>query len=189
MIDFTNDIEKCIETLNNGGVILYPTDTIWGIGCDATNKEAVAKIYALKQRDEKKSMIILLDNEFDIAKYCKAPNAKIKALITDTERPLTIIYPKAKNLAENLINEDGTIAIRIVKDVFCETLIQAFGKPIVSTSANISGAISANNFTGISTEIKTGVDYVVAHRQEDTTIAKASKIVKWEGNEIIIIRE
>ena len=189
MSDYTNDIEKCLATLKNAGTILYPTDTIWGIGCDATNAEAVAKIYALKKRDEKKSMIILLAHESDIKNYCQEPEEHIKTLLANTERPLTIIYPAAKNLAANLINEDGTIAIRIVKDAFCEYLIKAFGKPIVSTSANISGAETAKHFGEISTEIKNNVDYVVEQRQKEKAAATASKIVKWDGDKIIVIRE
>jgi L-threonylcarbamoyladenylate synthase len=189
MSDYTNDIEKCLETLKSGGTILYPTDTIWGIGCDAKNTAAVAKIYAIKKRDEKKSMIILLAHESDIKNYAKEPDEKIKVLMANTERPLTIIYPAAKNLTENLINEDGTIAIRIVKDAFCEYLIKALGKPIVSTSANISGEETAKYFGEISTEIKNNVDYIVEQRQKERGDAAASKIVKWDGDEIIVIRK
>jgi L-threonylcarbamoyladenylate synthase len=189
MSDYTNDIEKCLATLKNGGTILYPTDTIWGIGCDATNAAAVAKIYAIKKRNEKKSMIILLAHESDIKNYAKEPDEKIKNFIANTERPLTIIYPAAKNLANNLINEDGTIAIRVVKDAFCEYLIKSLGKPIVSTSANISGEETAKHFGEISTEIKTNVDYIVEQRQKERGSAAASKIVKWDGDNIIVIRE
>ncbi len=189
MSDYTNDIEKCLTTLKNGGTILYPTDTIWGIGCDATNAAAVAKVYGIKKRDEKKSMIILLAHENDIKNYAKEPDEKIKTLIANTERPLTIIYPAAKNLASNLINEDGTIAIRIVKDAFCEYLIKTFGKPIVSTSANISGEETAKHFGEISTEIKNGVDYIVEQQQKERGNTAASKIVKWDGDTIIVIRE
>ncbi len=189
MSDNTNDIEKCLATLKKAGTILYPTDTIWGIGCDATNAKAVAKIYAIKKRDEKKSMIILLAHENDIKNYAKEPNEKIKALMVNTDRPLTIIYPAAKNLASNLINEEGTIAIRVVKDAFCEYVIKALGKPIVSTSANISGEETAKHFGEISTEIKTNVDYIVEQRQKERGNVAASKIVKWDGDNIVVIRE
>jgi L-threonylcarbamoyladenylate synthase len=189
MSDYTNDIEKCLSTLKSGGTILYPTDTIWGIGCDATNAKAVAKIYAIKKRDEKKSMIILVAHENDIKNYAQEPDENIKKLIASTERPLTIIYPAAKNLASNLINEDGTIAIRVVKDAFCEYLIKSLGSPIVSTSANISGGDTAKHFGEISAEIKTNVDYIVEQRQKERSGAAASKIVKWDGNEIVVIRE
>jgi L-threonylcarbamoyladenylate synthase len=189
MSDYTNDIEKCLATLKSGGTILYPTDTIWGIGCDATNAEAVAKIYRIKKRDEKKSMIILLAHENDIKNYAYEPDEKIKDLLANTEKPLTIIYPKAKNLAANLLNEDGTIAIRVVKDAFCEYLLKAFGKPIVSTSANISGEETAKHFGEISTEVKNAVDYIVEQRRKEKTNTGASKIVKWNEDKIIVIRE
>jgi L-threonylcarbamoyladenylate synthase len=189
MSDYTNDIEKCLATLKGGGTILYPTDTIWGIGCNAEDAAAVAKIYAIKKRDEKKSMIILLAHENDIKNYAQEPDEKIKALIANTERPLTIIYPAAKNLAANLINEDGTIAIRVVKDAFCEYLIKALGNPIVSTSANISGEETAKHFSEISAEIKNNVDYIVEQRQKERGHSVASKIVKWDGDNIIVIRE
>jgi L-threonylcarbamoyladenylate synthase len=189
MSDYTNDIEKCLATLKSGGTILYPTDTIWGIGCDANNEAAVAKIYAIKKRDEKKSMIILVAHENDIKNYAQEPDENIKMLMANTERPLTIIYPAAKNLAANLINEDGTIAIRIVKDAFCEYLIKSLGRPIVSTSANISGEETAKHFGEITVEIKNSVDYIVEQRQKEKAGAAASKIVKWVGEEIVVIRE
>ncbi len=189
MNDYTNDIEKCLDTLKKGEIILYPTDTIWGIGCDATNTEAVAKIYAIKKRDEKKSMIILLAHENDIKNYAKEPNEKIKNLIATTEKPLTIIYPDAKKLAPNLINEDGTIAIRVVKNAFCEYLIKAFRKPIVSTSANISGEKTATNFIDISTKIIAHADYIVAYKQHKQNQSNTSKIIKWEGEKLILIRD
>ncbi|MFC4263720.1 L-threonylcarbamoyladenylate synthase [Ferruginibacter yonginensis] len=178
-MNFTNDIPLCVAALQQGQTILYPTDTIWGIGCDAKNSEAVANIYALKKRDEKKSMIILLAHHTEIASYAQKPNDAVLQLMAQTNNPLTIIYPNAKNLAPNLINEDGTIAIRIVKDPFCIAMINAFGGPIVSTSANISGEATAPFFNMISNEIKLGVDYIVQHRQHDNTPATPSSIVKW----------
>ncbi len=189
-MNFAKDIENCLRVLNAGGIILYPTDTIWGIGCDATNAAAVAKIYALKQRDEKKSMLILVASENEIKQYSKAPSDKIKSLLATTNKPLTIIYPNAKKLAANLINEDGTIAIRVVKDEFCKILIDAFGKPIVSTSANISGEKLAPIYSEISKDIVSGVDYVCEYRREEVIIALPSRIVKWtEQDELIVMRE
>ncbi len=188
-MNFANDIASCLKTLELGGTILYPTDTVWGIGCDATNAEAVSKIFSVKQRDEKKSMIILLANEYDINEFCKEPSIKIKSLLATTNKPLTIIYPQAKNLANNLINEDGTIAIRIVKDEFCKTLIEAFGKPIVSTSANISGEKPASVFPEITKNILKQVDYVCAYRRNDLSVSQPSKIVKWLDDDLIVIRE
>lgn len=185
-----NDIKNCLKILQDGGIILYPTDTVWGLGCDATNETAVAKIFALKKRAETKSMIILLKHKAGIKNFCKIPSASIVEMIENTERPLTIIYPEAKNIAGNLISEDGSIAIRIVKDVFCETLIGAFGKPIVSTSANISGEAGATSYNTISEEIKNGADYIVQHRQNENIIVKPSRILLWKNDgEMVVIRD
>ena len=189
MINFEADIKNCLQVLKTGGIILYPTDTVWGLGCDATNENAVAKIFSIKQREETKSMIILLEGEKQIKQYCKAPSPALKKVITETLSPLTVIYSGAKNLAANIINEDGTVAIRIVKDAFCETLIKAFGKPIVSTSANVSGKPTPKIFDEIATVIKSGANYIVQHRQRDKTITNPSKIILFKNNgEIIVIR-
>ena len=184
---FEKDIEKCITVLNKGGVILYPTDTVWGLGCDATNEAAVAKIYKIKKRDEKKSMITFLDEETKIIDFARTPSNKINIIITELKKPITVIYPDAKNLAENLINEDGTIAIRIPFDDFCIKLLRAFGKPIVSTSANISGEKTPSNFNEISKTIKEKVNYICNHRQDDERKATPSKIVKWNDDDSIEI--
>jgi L-threonylcarbamoyladenylate synthase len=189
-MNYEADIENCIKILAEGGIILYPTDTIWGLGCDATNAEAVAKIYAAKKREENKSMIILLTDEKQIGDYAKTPSQKIKALMQETEKALTIIYPEAKHLAVNVVNKDGTIAIRVVKDDFCEALIRSFGKAIVSTSANVSGEKSPANFNEVSPEIKNAADYIVQHKRDDLSASKPSRILKWDGDdEVITIRE
>ncbi len=189
-MNFENDIKDCVKFLNAGGIILYPTDTIWGIGCDATNANAVSKIYTLKKRAENKSMIVLLTDNKRIKNFAKEPSEKIQCLLKNEIRPLTIVYPDAKNLAKNLIGEDGTIAIRIAKDSFCELLINTFGKPIVSTSANISGEASPKRFLDISSEIIEGTDYVVNYRRDDANENVASKILLWKNDdEIIVIRE
>ena len=189
-MNFENDIRECAKVLKAGGIILYPTDTIWGLGCDATNEVAVAKIYLLKQRAENKSMITLLVDKEEVKNYCKSPSQAIKEVLNNQKKPTTIIYPDAKNLAQNLIGADGTIAIRIVNDSFCEALITTFGKPVVSTSANISGKPSPKNFDEISSAIKNGVEYIVQHRQKDKMIAHPSKIMIWKtDDEIIVIRE
>jgi L-threonylcarbamoyladenylate synthase len=187
---FEVDIENCIKVLRTGGVILYPTDTVWGLGCDATNEAAVAKVYHIKQRAETKSLIILVSTESDLENFCKKPNEDILQLINTTERPLTIVYPDAKNLATNTINEDGTIAIRIPKNELCEKLLGQFGKPIVSTSANISGEPTANIYYEISSEIIKAVDYVCTYRQAELSNNIApSKIIKWNNdNSLTIIR-
>jgi len=172
------DINSALETLRSGGLILYPTDTIWGIGCDATNPDAVEKIFALKGRDKGKSMIILLGNDNQLSSYVREAPEVAYELIEATDKPLTIIYSNAKNLAENVVADDGSIGIRIVNHPFCEQLLQRFRKPIVSTSANISGDPSARNFSEISEEIINGVDYVVKFGQQELANGTASTIMK-----------
>ncbi|WP_134090772.1 L-threonylcarbamoyladenylate synthase [Olivibacter sp. XZL3] len=173
-----NDINQALAVLKAGGIILYPTDTIWGIGCDATNPEAVEKVYQLKGRAKDKSLIVLLENENRLSSYVQEIPEVAYQLIEYTDKPLTIIYDGAKNLASNLVADDGSIGIRIVKHRFCEQLIQRFRKPIVSTSANLSGAPSPRNFQEISDAIKEGVDYVVTFGQDDLTPKQASTIMK-----------
>jgi L-threonylcarbamoyladenylate synthase len=179
MLNFENDIDNCQQVLNDGGLILYPTDTIWGIGCDATNETAVEKIYQLKKRSDKKTMIILLADEKDILKYVTQPGLKIFDYIKDVKKPTTFIYEGGTGVADNLINENGTVAIRIVKDPFCKALIKRFHKPVVSTSANVSSYPSPLVFNDIDTIIKKGVDYIVQHRQNDLHPAEPSSIIKW----------
>lgn len=172
------DLNQALETLKSGGLILYPTDTIWGIGCDATNPEAVEKIFALKGRDKGKSMIILLGNDNQLVSYVREVPEVAYELLEASEKPLTIIYSNAKNLAPNAIAEDGSIGIRVVNHPFCEQLLQRFRKPIVSTSANISGEPSARNFSEISEDIIQGVDYVVKFGQQELSNGTASTIMK-----------
>ncbi|WKK59022.1 L-threonylcarbamoyladenylate synthase [Sphingobacterium sp. BN32] len=177
-----DDMKQALETLKAGGLILYPTDTIWGIGCDATNPEAVEKIFALKGRDKGKSMIVLLGNDYQLEAYVQEVPEVAYQLIEVADKPLTIIYNKAKNLAPNVVAEDGSIGIRVVQHTFCEELIQRFRKPIVSTSANISGEATAQNFSEISEEIKDGVDYVVQYGQMDMSKHQASTIMKIDAS-------
>ena len=172
------EVNKALEVLKSGGIILYPTDTIWGIGCDATNEEAVKKVLGLKGRAENKSLIVLLDNDNKLISYVREVPDIAYDLIEYSENPLTIIYSGAKNLAPNVIGEDGSVGIRIVKHAFCEQLIQRFRIPIVSTSANLSGKPAPANFTEIEEEILNGVDYVVNWEQEDLTEKKPSTIMK-----------
>ena len=184
-----NDIEACLKVLDEGGLILYPTDTVWGIGCDATNEAAVAKIYALKNRNEEKSMIILLADEEDILEYTAQEHLTIFDYIKGIVRPVTVIYHDAKNLAKNLINKDGSVGIRIVKDDFCKQLIRAFGKPIVSTSSNVSGYPPPMYFNDIDIKIKDGVDYVVQYRQDDDIPGIPSTVIRLnEDGSYIVIR-
>lgn len=184
------DIQKAAEILRKGGIILYPTDTIWGIGCDATNAEAVKKIYQLKQREELKSMLVLVDHIDRIGRHVKEiPDIAIQ-LIEVNDLPMTIIYPGAVNLAPDLISPDGTIGIRVVNDDFCQKLIRKLNKPLVSTSANISGKPTPAYFNEISDEIKNAVDYIVEWRQNDTTKHTPSQIIKVGLNgEVEIVRK
>jgi L-threonylcarbamoyladenylate synthase len=182
MKSFEQDIIKCLDILKNGGVILYPTDTVWGLGCDATNAEAVQKIYNIKQRDDSKSMIILAADEKEVLQYVAAPDLAVFDFIVQQSRPTTIIFETAIGLPDNLVAGDGSIAIRLVQDEFCRHLIKRFRKPIVSTSANISGQPTAKTFTEISDEIRSAVDYVVQWRQDDNTPSQPSQIIKWNND-------
>ena len=145
-MDFTADINNCLQVLNAGGLILYPTDTIWGIGCDATNAAAVRKVFALKKRPEAKSLIVLVADERDVLKYISQPDLRIFDFLKTVDKPTTVIYEDAIGLADNLINKDGTVAIRLVNETFCRHLVKRFRKPIVSTSANISGQPGPRSF-------------------------------------------
>jgi L-threonylcarbamoyladenylate synthase len=173
-----DEVAKAFKILQEGGIILYPTDTIWGIGCDATNTEAVQKIYRLKQRDETKSMIILLDTENKLESYVSEVNPLAYDLIEYAENPLTLVMPGAKNLSPALIAADGSIAIRVTGHEFCKQVIQRLRKPIVSTSANISGKPSPQYFSQIDQEIIDGVDYVVDMDQHSKEIKNPSTIMK-----------
>ena len=184
---FQPDIEESLRVLHSGGIILYPTDTIWGIGCDATNTEAISRIYKLKTRADQKSMIILVAEERDILQYVAAPDLSVFDYLEKVTKPTTVIYEHAIGLADNLINKDGSIAIRICKDEFCRHLIKRFRKPIVSTSANISGEASPAFFDEVSPVIKDGVDYVVHHRQDDRKPASASSIIRWNKDATITV--
>ncbi|WP_251623425.1 L-threonylcarbamoyladenylate synthase [Odoribacter lunatus] len=183
------ELRKACEVLKNGGVILYPTDTIWGLGCDATNQEAVKRIYDIKQRADHKSMLVLLDDAGKIASYADVPDIALQ-LIEVTDKPLTIIYPNAHHLAENLVAEDKSIGIRITQEEFSKSLIYRFHKPVVSTSANISGQPAPGCFAEISDEIRNAVDYVVDFRQNERQKQAPSGIIKLGiHGEIQIIRK
>lgn len=185
-----NDIKKAAEVLKNGGVILYPTDTIWGIGCDATNPEAVARIYQIKKREDSKSMLVLMENPALLERYVNDVPEIAWDLVEISTTPLTVIYPGAKNLAANLIADDGSIGIRFTKEEFTVKLLQRFRRPIVSTSANVSGEKSPAFFDEISEEIKNQVDYIVEYRQNDINPAQPSSVIKlWPGGRIDIIRK
>ena len=172
-----NDITQCVNTLNNGGLILYPTDTVWGIGCDATNAKAVKRVYQLKQRDDSKALIVLIDNADHIDHYVVDVPAIARELIDVAVKPLTIIYEGAYNLAPNLLGNEDSVGIRIPNDEFCHQLCARFGKPIVSTSANVSGNPTAKTFADIDPAIVNGVDYAVEYRRNDTTPHHPSNII------------
>jgi L-threonylcarbamoyladenylate synthase len=184
------DIKKACEIMNRGGVILYPTDTIWGIGCDATNEAAVKRVYEIKQRSDSKSMLVLMDNPAKLQTYVQEVPEIAWDLIELADKPLTIIYDGAKNLAANLLADDGSIGIRITSEEFSKELCRQFRKPIVSTSANISGNPSPSNFREIDPLIIQSVDYVVEYRQNDLSKSNPSGIIKLSKNGTIqIIRK
>ena len=188
-----SDLEEAVRVLREGGVIVYPTDTVWGIGCDATNEEAVQKIYSLKHRADTKSMLVLLDAPGKLQGYVEEiPEAAwdlLECTSDGTQRPMTIIYPNARNLAKNLIAEDGSIGIRITGEAFSTALCERLKRPIVSTSANISGEPTAKNFSQISQQVLAQADYVCQYRRDDEEEKQPSSIVKLGlHNEIQIIR-
>lgn len=184
------EITKALEVLKRGGIILYPTDTIWGIGCDATNAAAVEKIYALKKRDDRKSMLILTDKLDNVSKYVQKVPEVAWQLLEITDKPLTLILPEARGIAENLIPEEKTIGIRVPDHEFCRKLIYKLNRPLVSTSANITGEATPATFSEISKEIKEGVDYVVNTAVEGRPTHKPSGIIQLgTGGQIKIIRE
>lgn len=176
--------------MREGGVILYPTDTIWGIGCDATNEDAVRRVYEIKQRQDSKAMLVLVDSSVKVDFYVQDVPEVAWDLIDLADKPLTIIYSGARNLAANLLAEDGSVGIRVTNEDFSKRLCQQFRKAVVSTSANISGQPSPRNFSEISEEVKSAVDYIVGYRQEEMSNPKPSSIIKLDrGGVIKIIRE
>jgi L-threonylcarbamoyladenylate synthase len=166
---------------------LYPTDTVWGIGCDATNADAVRKVYKLKKRKDSKSMIILVAEEKDVLKYTAAPDLRLFDHLRQLPNPTTVIYEQGIGLAENLLASNGSIAIRITRDPFCRYLVKRFRHPIVSTSANISGDPTPVNFKGISLPIRNGVSYIVRYRQDDPAHANPSTIIRWNKDATVTI--
>lgn len=182
-------IKETVKYLKAGKIILYPTDTIWGIGCDATNSKVVNKIFKLKKRVESKTMIVLLDSTDCLQDFMEDVPDIAADLINSVETPLTVVFPNAKNLAKSLIADDKTVAIRVVRNEFCKQLIHGLGHPIVSSSANISGRSAPVHFGKISDEIKKGVDYIVKLEQDSVKEVKPSTIIKLEKDgEFKIIR-
>jgi L-threonylcarbamoyladenylate synthase len=185
-----DEIKRAVEVLRSGGVILYPTDTVWGLGCDATNEKAVKRIFEIKKRTDAKAMLVLIDSPGKLQSYVDEVPDIAWDLIEMAEKPLTIIYPEARNLAPNLIAEDKSVGIRITAEDFSKKLCAQFRKPIVSTSANVSNEPTPSNFSQISDEIKSAVDYVVNFRQAEISQPKLSSIIKLgKGNIFQLIRE
>jgi L-threonylcarbamoyladenylate synthase len=177
---FDEDIKEAIEVLRKGGIIIYPTDTIWGIGCDATNQAAVERIFKIKSRSETKSLLILVDGDGMLGRYADEIPEIAWELTSVSDTPLTIIYPKGRNLAPGVCAEDGSIGIRICRDPFCNELIGRFRKPIVSTSANFSGKPSPGSFDDIESRLLEDADYVVRYRQDDRQKLTSSPVIKLE---------
>lgn len=176
--EYGEDLAQALKTLKEGGVILYPTDTIWGLGCDATNSEAVSSIYRIKQRKENLSLIILVNGIQMLERYVKEIPEAASMITEASDKPLTVIYPKGRNLAPGVCNEDGSIGIRITYDPFCAELIARFRKPVVSTSANISGNSAPSSFSEIDRQIFTSAGYVVKYRQDDRNKYSPSPVIK-----------
>lgn len=183
------DIRRAVEVMNKGGIILYPTDTIWGLGCDATNADAVRRIYEIKQRTDAKALISLVDSETKVQFYVKEVPEVAWDVMELSERPMTVVFDGGRNLAPNLLAEDGSVAIRITKEAFSKELCMRMKRAVVSTSANISGQPAPRCFSEISEEIKGAVDYICTSRQDEPPTQTASSIIKLgAGGEVTIIR-
>lgn len=186
-IDFTEDLKEAVKCMKNGGIILYPTDTIWGIGCDARNSEAVKRIYKLKQRADSKSMLVLVNNEAALERIVEDIPEVAWELLEAAVNPMTIIYDNAKGIASELLAENNSLGVRITKERFSQELCKRFGSPVVSTSANLSGEKSPSFFDEIPEEIKKGVDYIVKYRQNDKEPKSPSNIIKLSKGGIVKI--
>jgi len=177
--DFAIDLEQCLNCLKGDGIFLYPTDTVWGLGADATNEAAAQRIMHLKNRPVNKSFVILVADERQLAQYVKNIDSRIMTYLDQFSKPTTVIYPGAHGLAPTVMADDGSVAIRICKDGFCQQVLRQSGKPLISTSANLSGQPTPTLFTEIDPLVIKGVDYVVRHRQQDMQRASPSTIIKW----------
>lgn len=185
-----SEIQKCVDLLRAGKVILYPTDTIWGLGCDATNDDAVKRIFDIKQRIEGKSMLVLLDKSDRLPLYVKRIPLIAWDLLNETARPTTYIYPEGQNVAPSILPLDGSLAIRIVNNDFCKKIISGLNRPIVSTSANISGTPAPRIYTDIATEIIRKVDYVVPAQYAESTDYKPSRLIKFlDDYNFVVVRD
>jgi L-threonylcarbamoyladenylate synthase len=189
MKKMTSEITKALAVLESGGLILYPTDTVWGIGCDATDPEAVKKVYALKQRDDSKALICLVSNDAMLEKHVESVPEAAWDIIDLADKPTTIVYDEPKGLAANLISDDNTIAIRVASDLFCKQLIQRFGKPLVSTSANLAEMPTPKSYQEVEAAILKGVDYIVLLEQEKRMDSPSAIIKLGNDGTVRVIRE
>lgn len=185
--EFGTDIAEALKVLRAGGVILYPTDTVWGLGCDATNAQAVRRIYEIKQRAENKSLIILVNSVPMLERYVDNPPEVALQMAELSEKPMTIVYDRGRSLAEGVASGDGSVGVRICSEPFCDALITGLRKPLVSTSANISGNSAPAIFDEISEDVKAAVDYVCLWRQDDRSRSEPSSVIKVSGNGIVKI--
>ncbi len=185
--EFGTDLAGALKVLRAGGIILYPTDTVWGLGCDATNAKAVSRVYEIKQRAENKSLIILVNSVAMLERYVENPPEVAIEMAELSEKPLTVVYDRGRSLAEGVASSDGSVGVRVCTEPFCDALIDALRKPLVSTSANISGSNSPAIFDEISEEVKAAVDYVCLWRQDDRSRATPSSVIKVSGNGIVKI--
>jgi L-threonylcarbamoyladenylate synthase len=185
MVDHNEEIRRCAEVIEAGGVILYPTDTVWGLGCDATNEAAVDRVFALKQRPKEKSLIVLLAEARDILQYVAAPPPDIIAMVEAFTTPTTVIYEHALGFADNVVNADGSIAIRVTTDAFCKALIKRIQRPLVSTSANVSGQPTPAIYKMIDPVIISGADHVVNYRRDDEVIKPPSRLVRMNDDGVM----
>lgn len=190
MKDFHRDVEKSLGVLRGGGVIIYPTDTVWGLGADALNEDAIEKVFSIKGRSYEKSFIILLSKREELSKYTKNLPLNIVDILDSFSQPTTVIYPEAQNLPAGVTHPNGSVAIRITDDPFLKSLIQGLGSPLVSTSANLSGLPTPSTFIEIDSAIKEGVDYVVRYRQDDALKTSPSRVIKFSlDGSFVVVRE
>lgn len=180
--DFIHDLEQCLQVLSEGGLILYPTDTVWGLGCDATNEKAVEKLIQLKGKKPNQGLIVLLATERDVLQYVTQLDMSVFDYLQGTKKPTTVIYEGGTGVADSVLSHNGSIAVRLVKEDFCRHLIKRFRKPIVSTSANFHTAPTPTYFHEIDDRLKKSVDYIVQYRQSDTQAVSPSSIIKWLPN-------
>ena len=178
MVDYTADVKACVAALAAGETILYPTDTVWGLGCDATNEAAIEKIFRLKDRPAAKSLIVLIADARDVLQYVAAPPPDVIDIMASFKQPTTVVFDGALHLADNVLAEDGSVALRVPQDSFCRALIKRFGKPVVSTSANRSGMAAPQLFSEINAAIVAGASYAVQYRRDDMATRPASRIVR-----------